>query len=113
MRELVQELLQLTEKENSMVKCKKEYVNLTNLINEIAYELKYFIEEKSINIQIDLEKDIIVEGELEHQKLLDQFKEAQKKQEDDYQKEIQELKNKILSIRQKKDLEKQQEIAIY
>lgn len=43
MRELVQELLQLTEKENSMVKCKKEYVNLTNLINEIAYELKYFI----------------------------------------------------------------------
>ena len=36
MRELVQELLQLTEKENSMVKCKKEYVNLTNLINEIA-----------------------------------------------------------------------------
>ena len=63
MRELVQELLQLTEKENSMVKCKKEYVNLTNLINEIAYELKYFIEEKSINIQIDLEKDIIVEGD--------------------------------------------------
>ena len=57
------ELLQLTEKENSMVKCKKEYVNLTNLINEIAYELKYFIEEKSINIQIDLEKDIIVEGD--------------------------------------------------
>ena len=42
---------------------KKEYVNLTNLINEIAYELKYFIEEKSINIQIDLEKDIIVEGD--------------------------------------------------
>ena len=57
------ELLQLTEKENSMVKCKKEYVNLTNLINEIAYELKYFIEEKSINIQIYLEKDIIVEGD--------------------------------------------------
>ena len=42
---------------------KKEYVNLTNLINEIAYELKYFIEEKSINIQIYLEKDIIVEGD--------------------------------------------------
>ena len=63
MRELVQELLQLTEKENSMVKCKKEYVNLTNFINEITYELKFFIEEKSINIQIDLEKDITVEGD--------------------------------------------------
>lgn len=63
MKELVQELLQLTEKENSMVKCKKESVNLTNLISEIACELKFFIEEKNINIQIDLAKDIIAEGD--------------------------------------------------
>lgn len=63
MRELVQELLQLTEKENSMVKCKKEAVNLTHLITEITSELKFFIEEKNITIKIDLAKDIIVEGD--------------------------------------------------
>ena len=37
--------------------------SLTNIINEITYELKFFIEEKNINIQIELTKDIIVEGD--------------------------------------------------
>ena len=36
------------EKENSMIKCKKESVNLTNIIREITCELKFFIEEAEL-----------------------------------------------------------------
>jgi two-component system sensor histidine kinase VanS len=63
MRELVQEILNLSERENVDFKYNFTEVNLSNLVFDVAEGLRYFLEDKGMVLESDIEKDIIVMGD--------------------------------------------------
>lgn len=64
MRELVQELLYLSERESKNIKSVFSKVNMTELVEDILTDLFYFFEEKNITLETNIEKNIIVKGDL-------------------------------------------------
>ena len=60
MRELVQEILQLSERENVNFKYKFTKVNISNLIKNTVNELQFFIKEKDLRVEEDIKEDIFI-----------------------------------------------------
>ena len=55
MKELVQEILHLSERENGEFKYNFTYVRLSNVMNSVINELIYFIDEKNLKLQINID----------------------------------------------------------
>ena len=60
MKELVQEILHLSERENGEFKYNFTYVRLSNVMNSVINELRYFIDEKNLKLQINIDENVIV-----------------------------------------------------
>ncbi len=60
MSELVQEILHLSERENGEFKYNFSNVNLSNVIKSILRELRYFIDEKKLNLITKIDEDIFI-----------------------------------------------------
>ena len=60
MSELVQEILHLSERENGEFKYNFTNVNISKVTNCIVRELRYFIDEKSLNLESQINDDIFV-----------------------------------------------------
>lgn len=60
MKELVQEILHLSERENGEFKYNFTYVRLSNVMNSVVNELRYFIDEKNLKLQINIDENVIV-----------------------------------------------------
>ena len=60
MSELVQEILHLSERENGEFKYNFTNVNISKVTNCVVRELKYFIDEKSLNLETDINEDIFI-----------------------------------------------------
>lgn len=60
MSELVQEILHLSERENGEFKYNFSNVNLSNVIKSILSELRYFIDEKKLNLITKIDEDIFI-----------------------------------------------------
>ncbi|MEG0667407.1 MAG: HAMP domain-containing sensor histidine kinase [Clostridium sp.] len=63
MKDLVQEILYLSERSNIDYKFNLKEVNISDLIIKVRNELIFFIEDKKINLEIDVECDVIVMAE--------------------------------------------------
>lgn len=60
MSELVQEILHLSERENGEFKYNFTNVNISKVTNCVVRELRYFIDEKSLNLETYINEDIFV-----------------------------------------------------
>lgn len=60
MSELVQEILHLSERENGEFKYSFEEVNISKIINSVITELRYFIDEKDLRLEEDIDKNIFI-----------------------------------------------------
>lgn len=60
MSELVQEILHLSEIENGEFKYSFEEVNISKIINSVITELRYFIDEKDLRLEEDIDKNIFI-----------------------------------------------------
>ena len=60
MSELVQEILHLSERENGEFKYNFTNVNISKVTNCVVRELRYFIDEKSLNLETHINEDIFV-----------------------------------------------------
>ena len=60
MSELVQEILHLSERENGEFKYNFINVNISKVVNCVVRELRYFIDEKSLNLETYINEDIFV-----------------------------------------------------
>lgn len=60
MSELVQEILHLSERENGEFKYNFTNVNISKVTNCVVRELKYFIDEKSLKLETDINEDIFI-----------------------------------------------------
>lgn len=60
MSELVQEILHLSERENGEFKYNFTNVNISKVTNCVFKELRYFIDEKSLNLETHINEDIFV-----------------------------------------------------
>ena len=58
MRELVREILQLSERENIDFKYNFQEINISNLLKDTLSDLEYFIEEKKLNVQYNISNNI-------------------------------------------------------
>ena len=63
MSELVQEILHLSERENGEFKYNFAQVNLSYITMTVLRELKYFIEEKDLKLQVSIEDNIFVKAD--------------------------------------------------
>lgn len=63
MSELVQEILHLSERENGEFKYNFAQVNLSYITMTVLRELKYFIEEKNLKLQVSIEDNIFVKAD--------------------------------------------------
>lgn len=64
MRELVQELLDMSRRENQKLKCIFTKVNLSILVNEILNDLYYFCEDKNIKLEKYIEGNVYISGDI-------------------------------------------------
>ena len=60
MSELVQEILHLSERENGEFKYNFVNVNISKVTDSVIRELKYFIDEKELELKVDITEDIFV-----------------------------------------------------
>lgn len=60
MSELVQEILHLSERENGEFKYNFKNVNISKTTKSVISELKYFIDEKSLVLESDIEEDVFI-----------------------------------------------------
>ncbi len=60
MSELVQEILHLSERENGEFKYNFTNVNISKVTNCIVRELRYFIDEKSLKLETNIDEDIFI-----------------------------------------------------
>ncbi|MEN8075787.1 HAMP domain-containing sensor histidine kinase [Clostridioides difficile] len=63
MSELVQEILHLSERENGEFKYNFTQVNLSYITMTVLRELKYFIDEKNLKLQVSIEENIFVRAD--------------------------------------------------
>lgn len=63
MSELVQEILYLSERENGEFKYNFKEVNLSYITNSVLRELKYFIEEKSLDLEASIEENVFIKAD--------------------------------------------------
>ena len=60
MNELVQEILHLSERENGEFRYNFTNVNISKVTNCVIRELRYFIDEKSLNLETQIKEDIFI-----------------------------------------------------
>lgn len=60
MSELVQEILHLSERENGEFKYKFEEVNISEIINIVIRELRYFIDEKNLILEDNITENVFI-----------------------------------------------------
>ena len=64
MRELVQELLDMSRREDKKLKCVFTDINLSMLVEDILSDLYYFCEDKNISIEKCIEDNVHIEGDI-------------------------------------------------
>lgn len=64
MRELVQELLDISKKDDGGLSCAFVNINLSRLIEEVLNDLYYFFEDKNITIETSIEDNIFINGDI-------------------------------------------------
>ena len=60
LKNLVNEMIEVSKSESSSINLKITHTNLTYLVNQIINKQNYFIEEKNINIDLDIKDDIYI-----------------------------------------------------
>ena len=63
MSELVQEILHLSERENSEFKYNFKEVNISNITRAVIRELIYFVDEKNLKLKANIKEDVIISAD--------------------------------------------------
>ncbi len=64
MRELVQELLDISRREEQKIKCVFTNINLSMLVEDVLNDLYYFYEDKNISVEKYIEDNVYIEGDI-------------------------------------------------
>ena len=64
MRELVQELLDMSRREDQKLKCIFVNMNLSMLVEDILNDLYYFCEDKNITLEKHIEESVYINGDI-------------------------------------------------